>query len=112
MSVSREEWLATMTDILGVDPEDVLEVAVMFFDAVDDRLLASERAYQSGDIKELNRLIHGLKGDAANIGFKEVSSLARELELQSRAGVVEDFHGQLAAIRAAVSAQRRSIGLE
>ncbi|MCG8418890.1 MAG: Hpt domain-containing protein [Proteobacteria bacterium] len=112
MSQSRERWLTEMTEILGVDPEDVLEVAAMFFDAIDERLGAMKQAYEEGDIQELTRLIHGLKGDAANIGFKETSSLARRLESQCRDGAVEDFAGQFEALQKAVAVQRHTIGLD
>ncbi|MEM9488032.1 MAG: Hpt domain-containing protein, partial [Myxococcota bacterium] len=77
MSHSREEWLAEMVEILGVDPEDVLEVTGMFFDGIEERLYAIYQAHESGDLEEVTRLVHGLKGDAANIGFKQSSAVAR-----------------------------------
>ena len=109
MSQSREEWLAEMTDTLGVDREDVLEVAAMFFDAIEARLAAIFEAQKTGNLAELTRLIHGLKGDAANIGFKSTSAVARTLETQCREGTVSDFAGQFAALQAAVQAQRQAI---
>ena len=111
MSQSREEWLKLMVDILGVDPEDILEVAAMFYEGIDERLDGIAAAYHSGDLQELTRLVHGLKGDAANIGFKATSAVARTLETQCRNGEVEDFDGQFAALREAVAEQRRAIGL-
>lgn len=109
---SREQWLAEMIDILGVDREDVLEVAAMFFETIDERLTASTRAFHIGDLKELTRLIHGLKGDAANIGFKKISQLARVLEMQSREGGVVDFDVQFAALQNAVAAQKQTLDLD
>ena len=84
MSVSKEQWLVDMTENFGVEPEDVLEVAAMFFEAIDDRLAKIARAYEAKDMNELNRLAHGLKGDAANMSFPNVSQLARELEVLPR----------------------------
>ena len=112
MSQSRDEWLAEMTEILGVDPEDVLEVADLFFSAIDERLESMARAYADGDIPELTRLAHGLKGDAANMGFKETYAVARVLETQGRDGAVVDFESQFEALTKAVNEQRRAIGLD
>lgn len=111
MSMSREEWLTEMSDSLGVDPEDVLEVAAMFFGAIDARLTSMRAAYDAGDVKELGRLAHGLKGDAANMRFHESSGLARELEMQSREGTIRDFERQFDALRGAIQAQKRILGL-
>lgn len=110
--MSREQWLSEMSESLGVEPEDVIEVAAMFFDAIDERLNNIESAYRAGDIKELTRLAHGLKGDAANMRFQESSLLARELELQGRSGRVDDFDRRFQALCEAVEKQKRTIGLD
>ncbi len=112
MSQSRDEWLAEMTEILGVDPEDVLEVADLFFSAIDERLASMAKAHADGDIAELTRLAHGLKGDAANMGFKETSAVARVLETQGRDGAVVDFESQFKALTKAVNEQRLAIGVD
>ncbi len=112
MSVSKEQWLAEMTENFGVDPEDVLEVAAMFFEAIDGRLAGIAKAHEEGDMKELNRLAHGLKGDAANMSFPEVSKLARELEAQSKNGEVVDFDAQFQALSTAVGQKKEFLGLE
>lgn len=111
MSQSREEWLNLMVDILGVDAEDILEVAAMFYETIDERLHGIATAHENGDLEELTRLVHGLKGDAANIGFKRTSAVARTLENQCRHGEIMDFANQFAALEAAVVEQREAIGL-
>ena len=112
MSQSREEWLTEMTETLGVDPEDVLEVAAMFFDAIDERVQAILEAHDTGDIQELTRFVHGLKGDAANMGFKQISAVARVLETQGRNGAGVDFATQYKSLVAAVAEQRRAIDID
>src|SRR5690606_37212078 len=112
MTMSREDWLAEMCESLGVGPEDVLEVAAMFFDAVDGRLAARRTAYEAGDIKELGRLAHGLKGDAANMRFHESSVLARELEVQSRGGAVVEFDRHFEALCRAIESQKRALDVD
>jgi HPt (histidine-containing phosphotransfer) domain-containing protein len=110
--MSKEQWLIEMTEALGLEPEDVLDVAAMFFEAIDERLVLIDTAHQAGDMTTLCRLAHGLKGDAANMRFEESSQLARELEMQSRAGQVHDFQGQLERLREALARQQRTLALD
>jgi HPt (histidine-containing phosphotransfer) domain-containing protein len=109
MADLKEEWLNRMTATLAVDPEDLIEIAAMFFENIEERLDSIAAAGQSGDIETLTRLAHGLKGDAANIGFTDISKIAKNLEHQGRARAVENFDEQLEALRAATSATRESL---
>lgn len=109
MADLKEEWLNRMTATLAVDPEDLIEIAAMFFENVEERLDKIGAAGQSGDIEELTRLAHGLKGDAANIGFTDISKIARDLEHQGRARAVVNFDEQYEALRAATFATRESL---
>lgn len=108
----KQQWLAEMTDELGLDADDVIEVAAMFFEALDERLGRLAEAHQSGALDVLCRLAHGLKGDAANMRFHHSSQLARELEMQCRAGQVHDFDGQLRGLRQALAEQKSTLGIE
>lgn len=109
MADLKEEWLNSATARLQVDPEDLIEIAAMFFENIDERLDNIAAAGQAGDMDTLTRLAHGVKGDAANIGFNDISKIARDLEHQSRAGSVVNFDEQLDALRAATSATRESL---
>jgi HPt (histidine-containing phosphotransfer) domain-containing protein len=108
---SKEQWLAEMADALELKAHEVIEVAAMFFEAVDERLDKLADAHQAGDLNVLCRLAHGLKGDAANMRFHHSSQLARELEMQCRAGQVHDFDGHLRGLRQALAQQKRTLGI-
>jgi HPt (histidine-containing phosphotransfer) domain-containing protein len=110
--MSKEQWLADATEALGLEPQDLLDVAAMFFEAIGDRLDSIEGAYRAGDMNMLCLLAHGLKGDTANMRFHETSQLARALEMQSRAGQVHDFQGQLKGLREALARQKRVLALD
>lgn len=111
MADHKEEWLNRMTATLAVDPEDLIDVATMFFDDIDERLDSIAEAGHSGDYSELFlRLVHGLKGDAANIGFMDISDIARELERQIKAQAVVNFDQQVDALRAATVSTRETLG--
>jgi HPt (histidine-containing phosphotransfer) domain-containing protein len=109
MADQKEDWLNRMTATLAVDPEDLIEIAAMFFEGIEERLDSIAEAGHSGDIETMTRLAHGLKGDAANIGFTDISKIARDLEHQGRARAVENFDEQLEALRAATLATRESL---
>jgi HPt (histidine-containing phosphotransfer) domain-containing protein len=109
MADQKEDWLNRMTATLAVDPEDLLEIAEMFFDGIDERLDSIAEAGHSGDMETMTRLVHGLKGDAANIGFTDISQVARELEHQGRARAVENFDQQVDALRAATVSTRATL---
>ncbi len=109
MANLKEEWLKRMKDTLEVDPEDLIEIAAMFFEGIDERLEEIDAAGQSGDDEALMRAAHGLKGDAANLGFTDISKIARDLEHQGRARAVVNFAEQFEALRAATFATRESL---
>ena len=111
MAESKEDWLKRMSATLAVDPQDLLEVAAMFFETVAARIDEIAAAGASGDMDALMRAAHGLKGDAANIGFTDISRVARDLETQGRNQDVRDIDGQIAALRAAHLSIKESLGL-
>lgn len=111
MADQKEEWLNRMTAMLAVDPEDLIEIAAMFFEGIDERLDSISAAGQAGDLETMTRLAHGLKGDAANIGFMEISQIARDLEHQGRARAVENLEEQVSALRSASLAMKTSLAL-
>ena len=109
MADQKEDWLNRMTATLAVDPEDLIEIAAMFFEGIDERLDSIAEAGHSGDIETMTRLVHGLKGDAANIGFTDISRIARDLEHQGRARAVENFDQQVDALRVATVSTRETL---
>lgn len=111
MAESKAEWLKRMSATLALEPEDLLEVAAMFFETVEERLDSIVQAGSAGDLEKLMHLAHGLKGDAANIGFTDISRLARELETQSRNREVKDMEAQFDALRAATKSTKETLEL-
>lgn len=95
MSESRTEWLNRMTDIHGLDAEDIIEIVEIFFDMFDENIALLPGLYDSGDISEVVRIIHGIKGAAANIGFEDVSEKAAVLERQGNENNITELTVQL-----------------
>ncbi|GAB4563149.1 MAG: hypothetical protein Tsb0020_12080 [Haliangiales bacterium] len=111
MADAKEEWLNRMTEMLAVDPEDLLEIAGMFFETIEERIDSIEASGRTGDLDTMTRLAHGLKGDAANIGFVDVAAVARDLEHQGRKQEVTNLEEQVASLRKATRAMQTSLDL-
>ncbi len=111
MADAKEEWLNRMTEMLQVDPTDLVEIAAMFFEGIDDRIDRICSSGQAGDLEEMTRLAHGLKGDAANIGFLSISEIAKNLEHQGRARAVVELEEQVASLREATATMKASLDL-
>jgi len=62
------------------DDPDMLELVEMFVDDMPSRISALEQAFGSGDIGEISRLSHQLKGAAGGYGFGSITDAAAEVE--------------------------------
>lgn len=91
MSESKDQWLQRMCDQHGLDPEDILEVAEMCIEDATENINALKESGPSGNIDDLVRYAHSIKGSCANVGFEGLSDIAKHLEVQIREGLLSDF---------------------
>ena len=112
MPETRNEWLARMTETHGIDAEDILEIAELFFETVGDNVEEIKEAHDSGDSETVVRLAHGLKGAAANIGFEEISEKAKVLEKQGNENMIENLSLQLKSIFELIEVQKQRFGMD
>jgi HPt (histidine-containing phosphotransfer) domain-containing protein len=80
-----------------VDDEDLLELVQLFVDELPERLAKLVDALHQGEIAEVGRYAHQLKGAAGSYGFDAVTPFAARLEKSARSGEPED------AVEAALS---------
>ncbi len=86
----------------GEDADDLrAEVARLFAEDAPRRLAVMRAAVTRGDEAALATAAHALKGEASMLGASELQALAREVELQARAGDVEGAEPLLARLAAA-----------
>jgi HPt (histidine-containing phosphotransfer) domain-containing protein len=76
------------------DRELLEELAHLFTDEWPKSVAEIEGALKAGDTTELERLAHGLKGAAANVGAKRLSAAALEMEKISAARNFKSIPGQ------------------
>jgi len=80
------DWtrVAELRDEIG--PEDFDEVAELFLMEVEDTLAKLSGA--ANDAPQMQELLHFLKGSALNLGFRAVSTLCNQGELDAANGDV------------------------
>jgi HPt (histidine-containing phosphotransfer) domain-containing protein len=76
------------------DRELLEELAHLFTDEWPKSVAEMEAAFNKGDATLLERLAHGLKGAAANIGAKRLSAAALEMEKMSAARNLKSIPAQ------------------
>jgi HPt (histidine-containing phosphotransfer) domain-containing protein len=85
MMTAPEEIFSTLLD----DP-DLVELVELFVGELPDRTAQLAKAMQSGDMAEVGRYAHQLKGAAGSYGFECVTPYAAKLERAARSGEPED----------------------
>ena len=99
-----------LVEITGGDLDFVDELIDTYLDDAHTQLAALEAAVARGDVGELVRPAHSLKGSSLNIGALRLGALCRSLEETARtASDVPDAADRVAAIRAAVGTTRAAL---
>ncbi len=68
------------------EPDVLAEVLRLFLDEVPPRMARLRNAWESGDIEEMHRAAHSLKGSAGNIGAKRLYEVCSKLDALGKAG--------------------------
>lgn len=68
------------------EPDVLSEVLRMFLVEVPPRMDRLRNAWAAGNIEEVHRSAHSLKGSAGNIGANALFAVCKELDEKSRAG--------------------------
>jgi HPt (histidine-containing phosphotransfer) domain-containing protein len=66
------------------EPDVLTEVLQMFLQEVPPRIERLRNAWAAGDIQEVHRAAHSLKGSAGNIGAQRLLAVCRDLDDRSR----------------------------
>jgi HPt (histidine-containing phosphotransfer) domain-containing protein len=95
-SAARESNLLFST--LSSDP-DLCEIVEMFVAEMPERIGRLLEHYQSGNLAELTRCAHQLKGAAGSYGFEPITECAAKLEADLRQSEPEDkIHADVDAL--------------
>ena|SRR5689334_4974185 len=68
------------------EPDVLVEVLKLFLDEVPPRIERLRNAWASGNIQEVHRAAHSLKGSAGNIGAQAMFDVCRQLDGMGKSG--------------------------
>jgi HPt (histidine-containing phosphotransfer) domain-containing protein len=68
------------------EPDVLKEVLSIFLQEVPPRIDRLRTFWAAGNIKELQRAAHSLKGSAGNIGARDLHDISRQIDDQARTG--------------------------
>jgi HPt (histidine-containing phosphotransfer) domain-containing protein len=68
------------------EPDVLAEVLKLFLDEVPPRMARLRNAWQAGNIEEMHRAAHSLKGSAGNIGARRLYDVCGQLDAIGKAG--------------------------
>ena len=104
--------MATLRQLTTPGEPDVLtEVLQLFLQEVPPRMDRLRIAYAAGNIEEVYRAAHSLKGSAGNIGAQRFMGVCRQLDEMGRAGDLTDAAPLVAALGREYETVAAEIGL-
>jgi CheY-like chemotaxis protein len=85
---------------LPVDDPDIAEIVAEFVDCLKERLPVMQAAHERGDLAELARMAHWLKGSGGSAGFPALTAPARQLEKLAKDAQCDEIEAALAELTA------------
>ena len=79
------------------EPDILIEVLKLFLEEVPPRIDRLRNALAAGNIQEVHRTAHSLKGSAGNIGARRLYDVCRDIDDKGKAG---DMAGAAALVDA------------
>jgi CheY-like chemotaxis protein/HPt (histidine-containing phosphotransfer) domain-containing protein len=104
-AVAKPNDLETLTSNLPTEDADYRAIVEEFVDRLHQQLDAMQRALTRGDLDELARLAHWLKGAGGSAGFPALTAPAKHLELvvkENRCDEIEDAINKLLEVAARI----------
>jgi CheY-like chemotaxis protein len=96
-AASPEDELETIQEMFGTD---FPELAALYLNDAPPRIAALHEAWQAGDHVQAARIAHAFAGSSASIGATGLAALCKELEISTKAGILEGFEEKRSAIEA------------
>ena len=86
-------------ETLGLDEDEFTELVELFLDTCVDDLKKLDAAVSVVNADEVAKAAHSMKGAAGNLGFLELSDIARSIEINAQAGNLDNAHENIVAFR-------------
>jgi PAS domain S-box-containing protein len=113
--VIDQAQLASLRTIQGTGGLDFVTGLIdLYVDEADAVFVGLHEALRGGDLVELRRLAHRLRGSSGNMGAAQLASIAEELEAslptEDHEKLVAQLEGEFALVREALIAERKETG--
>lgn len=109
-SVPGLDWERASRDLLGGDLENYASFVLLFESTHGQDAEKMMAAFAGGDAQAATHLCHTLKGAAGTLGFSDLYAVAKHLEQDMRAGVVQtDLQPRIEALSGVLQDIRQAI---
>jgi len=88
---------------IGIDDEDFMELVELFITTTLSDLDKIKQGMAAHHPADVGAAAHSIKGAAGNMGFEAISELAKRMELQAKAGSLENFDAYILDLEAQVN---------
>ena len=88
-----------LSENLGLEEDEFLDLVKLFVGTSTSNLTDLEKALETGNIEEVVKASHSLKGAAGNLGFQEIYERAKLIETNARQGILEGSKEAVTSIR-------------
>ncbi len=80
---------------LGIDQEDFMELVELFVVTSLSDIEKIKKGVGDNNPADAAAASHSIKGAAGNLGFDDISNLAKDMEMQAKSGSLENFDAQI-----------------
>ncbi|MCD6139011.1 MAG: Hpt domain-containing protein [Deltaproteobacteria bacterium] len=80
---------AKLAGKLGLEKDEFIELVELFLDVSASDLGKLQSAIDERDIQQAVEVAHSLKGASGNLGFDEISDMAKNVEANARQGSLD-----------------------
>ena len=94
---------------LGIDEEDVKELVELFVTTTFSDIGKIKKGISDNNPADAAAAAHSIKGAAGNLGFDEIFSLARDMEIQAKQGSLDGFDAYVKDLEQKVNALNPSV---
>ena len=100
---------AQLEEATGGDADLIRELAELYVEDAESQLGTLRDASAAGQLEEVHRVAHGLKGSSASIGATEAAAAFRALEMMGRTGATVGLDEALTAAESAFERARAAL---
>ena len=94
---------------LGMEQDEMRELLVIFIETSKSDIDKLQQAVVEGDAKRVADAAHSIKGASANLGFMDISAVAKNLEQKARENSLKDLTDEVLTIKNRLSVITKSI---